>query len=134
MRTQRNASTRLRASDARSLVIRESAVGKTASPPPGKGPAGVPSPDVVQDGRQGQDVSEAAEPCDPAHHRVLDEGRPPERLTGGGIAEMDLDGRYRGVEQGVAYRDARVRISARIDDESLELSPRVLEGADDLAF
>src|SRR5512144_2621815 len=99
IRTQTNTSTRLRASDARSLAMRESAVGKTASSPPGKGAARVASLDVIQDRRQCQDVPEAAETRDPADDRVLDEGRPPERLAGRGIGEMDFDGRNPRVEE-----------------------------------
>src|SRR5512144_2849553 len=102
IRTQTNTSTRLRASDARSRDMRESAVGKTASSPPGKGAARVASLEMVQDRGEREDVPEGAESRDPPDHRVLDKGRPPERLAGRGIGEMDLDGRNPRVEERIA--------------------------------
>src|SRR4030067_344869 len=102
IRTQRNRRTLRLARTPRSLRIRKSAPGGRGSLRPNfASPAG-----GVEQGVQGEAVSDPAESRDPAYHHIPDQGLLPEGLPARKIAQVDLRGGKPRVEQGVADRHA----------------------------
>lgn len=50
------------------------------------------SVEVVENGVQGKNISEAAEPGDPSDDHVFDQGLFPERFPAGGVAQVNFHG------------------------------------------
>src|SRR4030066_2432912 len=114
VRTQRNRRTLRLARTPRSLRIRKSAPGGRGSR---RANFAFPA-EVVEQGVQGEDVSEPAESGDPAYPHIPDQGLLPEGPPAREVAEVDLRGGKPRVDQGGAARHARMRVPPGVDHQS----------------
>ena len=83
---------------------------------------------------QGQFVAQGAQAADHAQAGRRGQALVAEVLAAVDVREVDLDTRQAGGGDGVADRDARVRVGRRIDDQSVGGAERGADGAHQLAL